>query len=211
MPDPTVPTLPPTASPPDPPATAAPEGHVIEGHTYDGIREYDNPMPGWWVAIFWAGIVFAPIYILGINLGYIDTYEDNFAEAGAELERVREAYAASGPSFEESPAALQEYAADASLLPVGAEAFATTCASCHAADGGGLIGPNLTDAYWIHDASPEGIWAAIRDGYPEKGMPPWGDVLKPEEKAGLIAYVTSLQGTTPASPKEPQGELVAGL
>ena len=185
---------------------------VIEGHTYDGIREYDNPMPGWWVALFWITVLFAPVYALGVHaFDWIDSYTDDFAEAGARLADVRAEYAASGPSFEESPAALQAYAADASLLPVGAEAFATTCASCHAADGGGLIGPNLTDEYWIHDGSPEGIWLAIKEGYPDKGMPPWADALSAEEKSGLIAYVTSLQGTAPASPKEPQGERVIGL
>ncbi|GAB5535063.1 MAG: hypothetical protein Rubg2KO_13120 [Rubricoccaceae bacterium] len=185
---------------------------VMEGHTYDGIREYDNPMPGWWVAIFVITVLFAPVYVLGVHVfDWIDDYQDDLAEAGVELAAIRDAYAASGPSFEESPAALQEYAQDASLLPVGAEAYATTCASCHAADGGGLIGPNLTDEYWIHDPSPEGIWLAIKEGFPAQGMPPWGDILTSDEKAGLIAYVTSLQGTTPAEPKEPQGEPVVGL
>ena len=185
---------------------------VIEGHTYDGIREYDNPMPGWWVAIFAITVLFAPLYMLGVHVfDWIDDYQDDFAEAGAELAVIREAYAASGPAFEESAAALQEYANDVSLLPVGAEAYASTCASCHAADGGGLIGPNLTDEYWIHDPSPEGIWLAIKEGFPAQGMPPWEAVLTPEEKAGLIAFVTSLQGTTPAEPKEPQGEPVVGL
>ncbi|MEO0559264.1 MAG: cbb3-type cytochrome c oxidase N-terminal domain-containing protein [Bacteroidota bacterium] len=185
---------------------------VMEGHTYDGIREYDNPMPGWWVAIFVITVLFAPVYMLGVHVfDFIDDYQDDLAEKGVELAAIREAYAASGPSFEETPAALQEYAQDASLLPVGAEAYQTTCASCHAADGGGLIGPNLADEYWIHDPSPEGIWLAIKEGFPAQGMPPWGDILTSDEKAGLIAYVTSLQGTTPAEPKEPQGELVVGL
>ena len=76
---------------------------------------------------------------------------------------------------------------------------------------GGLIGPNLTDDYWIHDGSPEGIWLAIKEGYPTKGMPPWEAALTPEEKSGLIAYVTALRGTTPASPKAPEGELALGL
>ena len=213
IPDPESPLRDPSATPL--PEAAIGEGavdRVIEGHTYDGIREYDNPMPGWWVAVFWICVLFAPVYMLGVHtFDFIDDYQDDFAERGAELASIREAYAASGPSFEESAAALQEYAQDASLLPVGAEAFATTCASCHAADGGGLIGPNLADEYWIHDPSPEGIWLAIKNGFPTKGMPPWEAALTSEEKAGLISYVTSLQGTTPAEPKEPQGELVVGL
>ena len=77
---------------------------VIQGHTYDGIREYDNPMPGWWVALFWAGVVFAPIYMLGVHtFDWIDDYGDDFAEAGEQLEETRALYAATGPSLQDRP------------------------------------------------------------------------------------------------------------
>jgi cytochrome c oxidase cbb3-type subunit 3 len=180
---------------------------VIEGHTYDGIREYDNPMPGWWVALFWAGIVFAPIYMLGVHtFDWIDDYEDDFAEAGDRLEAVRLAYASTGPSFKTDPGALREYASDAEMAQAGEASFAAICAACHGEAGQGVIGPNLTDEYWIHGADPEQLWVSIAEGFPTKGMPPMSAQLGEQERAEVLAYVVSLQGTDPPNAKGPEGE-----
>ncbi|WP_412061966.1 cbb3-type cytochrome c oxidase N-terminal domain-containing protein [Rubrivirga sp. IMCC45206] len=180
---------------------------VIEGHTYDGIREYDNPMPGWWVGLFWAGIVFAPVYMLGVHVfGWIDTYEEDFAERGEQLEAVRLAYASTGPAFKTDPGALAEYAGDAEMAEAGAAHFAAICAACHGAAGEGVIGPNLTDAFWIHGADPEQLWTSITVGFPTKGMPPMDGQLGEQERAEVLAYVVSLQGTDPPNAKGPEGE-----
>jgi cytochrome c oxidase cbb3-type subunit 3 len=200
--DPAEPTL------PEPAAPGAVD-RVIQGHTYDGIREYDNPMPGWWVALFWAGILFTPVYVLGVHVfDYIDDYEDDFAEAGERLEQIRLAYASTGPAFKTDEGALREYAADAALAEAGAANYAAICAACHGQNGEGVIGPNLADEYWLHGATPTEVWVSIAEGFPTKGMPPMKDQLGEEERAQVLAFVYSLQGTDPPNPKEPQGDLV---
>ncbi|MGB3543831.1 cbb3-type cytochrome c oxidase N-terminal domain-containing protein [Rubrivirga sp.] len=199
--DPDAPTL---------PEVAVGEGtvdRVIQGHTYDGIREYDNPMPGWWVALFWAGIVFAPIYALGVHaFDWIDDYGDDFAESGERLEEVRALYAATGPSFKTDPGALREYAGDAEMAQAGVVHFAAICAACHGDNGEGTIGPNLTDEFWIHGADPEQLWTSISEGFPAQGMPPMSAQLGEQERAEVLAYVVSLQGTDPPNAKAPEGE-----
>jgi cytochrome c oxidase cbb3-type subunit 3 len=181
----------------------------MPGHTYDGIREYDNPMPGWWIWLFIATIIFSPVYLVGVHVfGFIDSYYDDFEEAGARLEAVRETYAASGPAFPTDEGALREYAEDPAMAEGGAAVFQRTCASCHGDAGQGGIGPNLTDEYWLHGAGPEAVWTAIAGGFPALGMPAWEGQLSDEERAQAMAFVISLQGTEPPNPKPPQGELV---
>ena len=180
---------------------------VIEGHTYDGIREYDNPMPGWWVWLFWASIAFAPVYMLGIDVfGFIDTYGEDFAQEGARLDEVREVYAATGPAFKTDAGALREYADDPAYASAGAATFTAICAACHGENGQGTIGPNLTDEFWIHGADVEQLWTSIGEGFPLLGMPPMKDQLGEEERAQVLAYVVSLQGTDPPDAKARQGE-----
>ena len=184
---------------------------LIQGHKYDGIREYDNPMPGWWTWIFIACVAFAPVYALGVHaFDFIDDYGDDLAEAQADLQQIREIYASTGPSFKTDVGALAESAADPLMAAAGEANFQAVCAACHGNLGQGLIGPNLTDNYWIHGASPEDIYVAINEGFPAQGMPPWQDALTDEERAQVMAYVVALHGTDPPGAKEPQGELVVG-
>jgi cytochrome c oxidase cbb3-type subunit 3 len=207
VPDPASPLVAPGGDPvPEPLVGADATDRAMIGHVYDGIREYDNPMPGWWVALFWATVLFAPVYVLGVHVfDFIDSYEDDFAERGAQLAAAREAYAASG-AFSTEPAALTEYMNDEARVAAGAAAYATVCAACHGAAGEGLIGPNLTDDFWIHGATAEVLWTGINEGYPAAGMPPWKDALSDEDRAGLLAFIKSIQDTEPATPKAPQGD-----
>jgi cytochrome c oxidase cbb3-type subunit 3 len=172
-------------------------------HSYDGIQEYENPLPRWWVVLFWGTIVFSILYALnvpGIGIG-----KGRIAEYEARLARHRELLArqarAGGPSAEELAAA----AVDPSVLASGAQLFAQNCAACHRADGGGLIGPNLTDDYWIHGGTLSEIRKTIDEGVLTKGMPAWGKVLQPPQITALAAYVYSLRGSNPADPKPPEG------
>ncbi|WP_094546696.1 c-type cytochrome [Rubricoccus marinus] len=185
---------------------------LIAGHTYDGIREYDNPMPGWWTALFIAGVLFAPVYLLGINVfGFVDTYEEDLAQGQADLAARAAAWAASGPAFETDARALKRYADDPLMVAAGAEVFAGTCASCHGAEGQGAIGPNLTDAYWLHGGAPEEIYEVLNVGVVSKGMPAWGELLSDEERAQATAYIQSIQGTTPPNPKPREGTRYEGI
>ena len=181
---------------------------IIKGHSYDGIKEYDNPMPGWWVWGFVGTVVFSVVYFFGIEVfGFVDTYEDDLEEGLAELALVRQAYAEANPTFEVDAAALARYVEDPSMREAGAITYTAQCASCHGDAGQGLIGPNLTDPYWIHGGSDVDIFRVITEGVAAKGMPPWEAVLTPEQRAELVAFIRGIEGTTPAGGKVPQGEL----
>jgi cytochrome c oxidase cbb3-type subunit 3 len=93
-------------------------------------------------------------------------------------------------------------------LEEGKKTFLANCAPCHRPDAGGLIGPNLTDAYWLHGGTLAEVYKTVTNGVLDKGMPPWGKMLKPEQLQAVVAYVASLQGTKPANPKAPQGVLL---
>jgi cytochrome c oxidase cbb3-type subunit 3 len=182
------------------------EDVLIQDHNYDGIREYDNPMPGWWLWILYASILFAPIYILGVHfMGFIPTYQDDLAAGQAEIQAVREAWEQANPSFEATNENLAAFVGNSEAIDAGAAQYAVTCASCHGQAGEGLIGPNLTDEFWIHGFEDADIYRVITEGVLEKGMAPWGSILSPEQRAQLVAYVRSLEGTNPTGAKEPQG------
>ncbi len=198
---------------PSPEPAASPAGEatdrIIQGHKYDGIREYDNPMPGWWLWLLWATVLFSVVYLFGIYVfDFVDTYQEDLAESQQELQQIRHAYSEANPIFEVDEATLAGYVGNASMIEAGAAHYAAQCATCHGNEGQGLIGPNLADAYWIHGGSNVAVFTIISEGVVAQGMPPWQGVFTPEERAELVAFVHSLQGTDPPNAKEPQGELV---
>ncbi len=171
-------------------------------HDYDGIQEFDNPMPRWWVWIFWATIVFAVIYYFDFTgairgPGRVKEYEMAMADAARRYPQ---------PAAGGDASALAALRNDDKALALGKTTFVTNCAACHRPDGGGLIGPNLTDDYWLHGGTVAEIHTTIMNGVLEKGMPPWGKMLKPDQVSAVAVYVASLHGTNPANPKAPQGE-----
>jgi len=181
---------------------------VLE-HNYDGIQEYDNPLPKWWVWVFYVTIVYAALYWfnvpgIGPGKGRMAAYEADLAKARAK----QEALAASNPLTHETDATLLAATHDPVTMETGKALFTTTCFTCHAADGGGGIGPNLTDAYWIHGGTPTAILATIDKGVLEKGMPAWGQTLKPAQVRAAAVYVLTLRGTQSAKPKPAQGTLL---
>ncbi len=179
------------------------DSNLIE-HNYDGIQEYDNPLPRWWVYLFYATIVFAVLYLLnvpgiGVGKGRIANYEADVA-----------AWRAAHPQgAAASPEQLAALAADPAAIAAGKQVFTTNCASCHRADAGGMIGPNLTDEFWIHGGTLAEINKTITDGVLAKGMPNWGKLLKPDQVNAVTVYVASLKGTNPANPKAPEGQPVS--
>lgn len=173
-------------------------------HEYDGIREYDNPMPRWWVLTFWATIIFAGLYLL--NIGPIGAGDGWIAAYEADMAAFRAAHPVqTGPA---DAGALLALAADEEAREEGEEIFTRSCAACHGPDGGGVIGPNLTDDAWLHGGTIGEIHQVITDGVLAKGMPAWGRQLPPDEINQVTAYVWSLHGTTPTNPKAPEGEIV---
>lgn len=179
-----------------------PHGRIID-HEYDGIREYDNPMPRWWLLTFAGTVIFSVIYLfdvgpVGNGAGRIAQYEAEMDAAAALLPPTPEAV---------DPTTLLALVDDPAATSAGAEVFTSYCASCHGPDGGGLIGPNLTDTQWIHGGAPEAVYKTIAEGVLAKGMPPWEKSLRPEQMNNVTAYVLSLAGTTPTNPKAPEGDV----
>ena len=198
-------------TPPRAPRATEPKDQLIPGHHYDGIKEYDNPMPRWWVGLFWLTIVFSPVYALAVHrFDWLTDYDGHLAAQTADLDAVREAYASANPAFADDPATLAIYAANADNAVAGAATYAAVCAACHGDKGQGLIGPNLTDDFWLHREAPEDIYAVLKNGVLEKGMPAWEAALSDEERGQLVAFVTSIRGTDPPGAKAPQGDKVDG-
>lgn len=187
-----------------------PQDKIIEGHEYDGIRELDNPLPKWWQILFYVTIVFA--------IGYIGYYEflggptsDQTLEAELKSYSEKKAIA---EQQQPKPAEVDAKAllADSAALADGQKQFGQFCASCHGSKGEGLIGPNLTDEFWLHSRGDyQGILVSIQEGFPTKGMPPWKDIVPKESQPALAVFVLSLKGTKPANGKAPQGEKIVEL
>jgi len=178
------------------------EDRLLE-HDYDGIREYDNPMPRWWLWIFYASIVFVPLYYVlpspfGEGDGVLAEYRAEVAAAQANAPAPTSVAALDDH-------ALHELSERRDVVAAGKVVFDANCSACHRLDGGGLIGPNLTDDAWIHGGAPTAIRHTIATGVLAKGMPPWERVLKPEQLDAVAAYVITLHGTNPPTPKAPEG------
>nr|WP_287935214.1 cbb3-type cytochrome c oxidase N-terminal domain-containing protein [Algoriphagus sp.] len=178
---------------------------VMSDHSYDGITELDNFMPPWLQWVFIGSIAFAVIYFVNYTvLGIGPTGEEEYQEE-LRLEAIaaetRKANLVAG--IDETTVVFDESAA---AISSGKSIFETNCAACHAADGGGGVGPNLTDEYWLHGGSIQDVFKVVKYGVVEKGMIPWQDQLSPEQMQQVSSYILTLVGTTPANPKEPQGE-----
>lgn len=172
-------------------------------HEYDGIQEYDNPMPRWWVNLFWATIAFSVIY--AINLGPIGSGSGRIAQYEEEVAAFRALHPEGVPAVDAGQ--LAALAGDPQVIADGKVVYDQACAACHRADGGGLIGPNLADEYWLHGGSLPEIMKTVSEGVLAKGMPAWEKMLKPDQLTAVVAYVASLHGTNPAEGKAPEGEL----
>lgn len=182
------------------------EGEIILDHNYDGIRELDNNLPPWWLYGFYASIIFAFIYMFKYQVfGGTSQKEEYLIEvAEAELEIAEYKKNAKGLVTVNTVELLTEE----TDLTAGKSIFLDNCIACHKADAGGGIGPNLTDSYWILGGGIKNVFnTIIEGGRPGKGMISWKSDLKPEEIAQVSSYILSLHGTTPAEPKEPEGEL----
>lgn len=190
----------------NPTPSSAPSKHGAENaHVYDGIVEHDNKLPLWWQLTLYGAVVFALVYWFGRRLDAIPSTAQIYArEVAAETAAAADAARRRGTIDDSALAALSK---DGATVGKGREIFASTCAPCHRADAGGNIGPNLTDAYWIHGSKPTNLFQSVRDGVPAKGMPTWGPQLGDERVETVVAYVLSIRDTNVPGGKPPQGEL----
>jgi cytochrome c oxidase cbb3-type subunit III len=181
---------------------APPPGTVV--HRYDGIEEHDNRLPRWWLFTLYSAIAFAALYWFGEQkVRAFPTPREHYDVVMRE-ERMAQARAGGGKA--PRPEALSGLSHDAEVVGRGKALFASTCAACHGPAGGGGIGPNLTDEYWLHGGKPENIYARVHDGVPAKGMPSWGPQLGGEKVATITAFVLSIKNTHAPGGKAPQGE-----
>jgi cytochrome c oxidase cbb3-type subunit 3 len=173
-------------------------------HNYDGIQEYDNPLPTWWVTMFWISIVFAVFYTVYFHFGHgklaVEAYNEDMV-AFYELQAQR--LLALGEIRESTLLDLMD---DDAMMATGASLFASKCAQCHGNKAEGNIGPNLTDEYWLHGGKLTEIYHTVTEGVPSKGMLAWKNQLGPAEILSVTAFVGSLRGSNPSPAKEPQGK-----
>lgn len=182
-------------------------------HNYDGIQELDNPLPAWWVYLFYITIVFAFIYMIIFSFFVPSTG----ALADQQMEKlttkpVQTAAPASEAETETSSASAPaelSFPNDEDTLETGKKVFDSKCLACHGTKGEGLVGPNMTDDYWIHGKGTEAdMYKVVVEGVPDKGMISWQPLLSDEEIKAVVVYIKTLRGTNPPNPKAPQGEKV---
>ncbi|HKJ00355.1 MAG TPA: cbb3-type cytochrome c oxidase N-terminal domain-containing protein [bacterium] len=195
----------------------AQERDELLDHEYDGIREYDNPLPRWWLWLFYGTILFSivyiPYYLLGFGPSEAQMYQQEMAEARTEFpQQAAMAPAAAAPGAQPGAAPAAPSIADPSMqgnmqaIAAGKEIFLANCKPCHGEHGQGIIGPNLTDNYWLHGNTFPEIVHTIYNGVPEKGMISWKSTLNPQKINEVAAYVMSIHGANPPNPKPPQGK-----
>jgi cytochrome c oxidase cbb3-type subunit 3 len=181
------------------------EKDLVIDHAYDGIKELNNPVPAWFNFLFYGTMIFAAAYLFYYHIGgYGDLqdqeYENEMAKAKIEktayLEKSANTIDENSVKFDNTPTVLVE----------GKTVFTTNCVVCHGDKGQGIIGPNLTDEYWLHGGSINNVFKTIKYGVPEKGMISWEKNLNPKQISAVANFILSLKGSNPAGAKAPQGE-----
>lgn len=177
-------------------------------HDFDGIRELDNHLPPWWKWLFYGTIAWSVIYLFVFHVYHwlplsLAEYENEVARAEEQKRRIEALQPVAAIDLDKL-----EFIDDPAMIEKGKSVFMNlNCGSCHRNDGGGnAIGPNLTDAYWLHGGSAKNIYVTIRDGVIEKGMPAWGKAMSATDVRDVTFFIMSLQGSNPPDAKAPQGE-----
>jgi cytochrome c oxidase cbb3-type subunit 3 len=181
------------------------EEDVMLHHNYDGIRELDNSLPPWWVwgfylTIFWSVVYLFHYHVMDTGALSEQEYRTEIASAEAEI-KARQSKMA---NFVSAETVITLNTPEA--LGAGKETFIKNCVACHGQNGEGTVGPNLTDAYWIHGGGIKNVFKIITTGVPAKGMISWKAQLSPKEIQHVASYILSLQGTNPANGKAPEGD-----
>jgi cytochrome c oxidase cbb3-type subunit III len=180
------------------------QADVDTGHDYDGIHEFDNPLPRWWLIIFYGTVLFGYGYWMHLHVAKTGT--TIASELAAEQAEIAKKNAASKPLTDDVLVALSK---DQTTVEAGAKVFSTTCVACHGEKAEGKIGPNLTDEYWLHGGKPTDIHRSVAGGWVEKGMPSWQPVLGAERVRQVVAFVLTKRGLNLPG-KERQGEPYSG-
>ena len=180
----------------------------LRAHEFDGIREFDNKLPMWWLWTFFGAIIFSVGYwfhyeVFHTGPGQIQAYETEVAKAKALQDKLI------AETMDLSADGLLKMSKDPEAIARGLAVFNATCVACHLADGSGSIGPNLTDNYWLHGGGATQIYKTVVEGVPLKGMQAWGPVLGPKRVADVSVYLLTIKGTNKKG-KKPEGKLEEG-
>jgi len=184
----------------------AQEADLDLGHDYDGIRELDNRLPPWWLYGFYITILVGVVYLYRYHVSHsapLSGEELRIAMQDAEVQKTAYLKKAANNIDENNVTLIT----DASALTDGKEIFQKNCSPCHGKSAEGVVGPNLTDDYWLHGGSVKDIFKTIKYGWPEKGMKSWKDDLSPSQIARLASFIKSTHGSHPPNGKEKQGDL----
>ena len=182
------------------------ENQLLLEHDYDGIKELDNNLPPWWVYLFYACILFGVVYMVRYEVLGADNQEMELKKEVAQAKIDIAEYMKTAPDLmDEKTVTLLTDPAD---LAAGKEIFTANCAACHRADGGGQIGPNLTDEKWILGGGIKNVFhTLVNGGRDGKGMISWKGTLKPKEMQKVASYILSLKGSNPPDAKAAEGEV----
>jgi len=181
------------------------EKEIELDHDYDGIKELDNDLPPWWVYLFYATIIFGVGYLCKYHLFGGDNQFQELEKEMMIAQKQIEEYKKTAPDLLTVDQVVQLN--EATDLAAGKAIFDSNCVACHRADGGGGIGPNLTDEYWILGGDVKDIFTVISEGGRDgKGMVSWKQQIKPTDIQKVASYILSLQGTNPADAKAPEGD-----
>ena len=166
----------------------------LRPHEFDGIREFDNKLPQWWLWTFFGAIIFSFFYwfhyeVLHTGPGQLQAYEMEIEKA----EKLRDELIAS--SMDLTDDGLIKLSQDPEVVARGKGVFASTCIACHKADGSGSIGPNLTDNSWLHGGKPIQIFTVIDKGVTGTQMQAWGPPFGPKRVADVTAFLITIKGT----------------
>lgn len=168
------------------------EHDTLTEHEYDGIKEYDNPTPGWWHAIFLLSCIFALFYGLYWH-GNPDAKSVHQRHAADQLREIKRQFAEIGTLEADEPTILKMMG-EAKWLAVGESVYRNNCVSCHGPNAEGQVGPNLTDDFWKNVKELPDIASVIVNGANQGAMPAWKNRLHPNEVVLAAAYIASLRG-----------------
>jgi cytochrome c oxidase cbb3-type subunit 3 len=181
------------------------EDEIKIEHAFDGIHELNNKIPPWFNILFYGSIVFAVVYLIDYHvLGSGNIMIDEYVTEVKVANEKREEMIKSGAFISENNVVLLS---DASEIDKGSQLFKANCSACHGMDAGGIVGPNLTDKYWIHGGGIKNVFTTVKNGVPVKGMISWKSILNPKQMQQVSSYILSLEGTTPAVSKPPEGNI----
>lgn len=185
------------------------EKDILLEHQFDGISELDNPTPAWFMWLFYATIAIAFGYMFTYHVfDWAPLQDEEYAVEVQEAEAAKKEYLSKAANLIDENTVKES--TEASVITSGQAIYNSNCVACHGDKAQGVVGPNLTDDYWLHGGNVSAIFKTIKYGVPEKGMISWEKTLTPKQISEVTNFIHSLKGSNPPNAKAPQGEKEEG-